>query len=1310
MIYIVCLFYILFYQDKDVTFRPVNDNSNFNHLNINTINQDYLGFLWIGTTDGLIRYDGTEFIEYAVEPFSNIGISDNFIKVIYEDKQKKLWIGTQRGGLYYYKRENDSFHVFANIADKNIQAIYEDSKDYLWIGTQHGLEKIDSNRTNISRFFYADMNKKEFKTRKEISENTYLLDEKNGVSAIAEWESKLLLLTNEKLFILQNNEFKQVKNLNNIKPDYWNLKVRKKLILLGTSSGLYQSYDLFKTKDKLLDYGTFNFFVNWKNDLWAATEKGLFYRSENDEKLNKLTDASQIDKLSMVRTVFQDKSFLLWCGTSTEGLYNLFTNELRSSKLNVKTGKIYQNPIHFIIPDLAGSERLWVQFADRLVLFNVDFEREVLSFPGIANTIFQTRALDYWLVLNKKIIHYNVKGFIKSYDMPELTTASTSIMYEEDKVLFGNGKKGLYTFDLSKVEIKAYSLEVNKIIRNRSILSLIYSLDHIWIGTDNGLFLLDINTKKITKKYISNIDDPMSLSNNVILSLMIDTDMQLWVGTEAGLNILSKDSLNFSQITKENNLINNKILGIHETENSKIVVYHRLGLSIIDKKSKKIINYSTSDGFDNSFEHINSSTLFKYSQIIVGGNKGLTRFYIHLKESGIFLPDVHITKIETQDKKSEIANTIYKNTFMQDSIIIPYDNNTLHLEFSSLDFTSPQKNRYKYFLEGYDSFWSREVEKNKVVYANIPSGNYIFRVKGTNSKGEWSNREAKLHIQILRPYWETVWFITLMIMAVFSLIYYIYKLRLQVLQRKNLELEQLILKRTDALEQKTRELERVNQLKTNFFTTVSHELRTPLTLILAPLESVFNEMKNSKLRKKLNYAFTNGKRLKQLINQLLDFSKIDDGSFKAQMKAGDFVSFLKLISEQFSIYAEQHKIEIKFQSEIDVLHVYFDPKIMEHIFYNLISNALKYARSEVVLSIKEENEKIYVGVYDNGEGIPEAERNQIFNRFYRVNPSDNTGLGIGLSITKELATEHKGSITVESERDKWTEFKLCFNLEKAERVEEMNDVSDSSIYLPVDLEKANKVKHKLTDTRIHIVEDNPDMRQYLQSELELRYTIDLSKDGLVAFDRIVQEMPDLIITDLMMPGKDGISLIKEIRSDIRISHIPIILLTARGGKDDKLEGYGSGATHFIQKPFSIDELKAIIFNIFNERETLWTFFKLNHLTEQESTVFHKDLFLNKLEQMIKERISESDLSIDALGSKLHMSRSSFYRKVKAITGLTSVQFLRYYRLNHAKNLIETTGLSVSEVAYQSGFRSLSYFSKTFQQEFNFPPNSMKSNL
>ena len=869
--------------------------------------------------------------------------------------------------------------------------------------------------------------------------------------------------------------------------------------------------------------------------------------------------------------------------------------------------------------------------------------------------------------------------------------------------------------------------------------------DNIWVATIAGVSVISAKNGVI-KQYTSNNKEGHNLSTDLALIIFVDSKNFVWIGTSDGLNKLDPQTGVIRKYFTKDGLPGNLIIDILEDKSNNIWISTTNGLSRFSPGDGTFKNFSVRDGLSTMEFNKFASFKNKKNEMYFGGRDGLTRFNPDSIKINNFRPPVYITDFNlfnqsVQVKKDKISKgfSIPKQIMFCDEITLDHDQNEITLEFAALNYLNLEKNLYKYKLEGFDDHWSIPGHKREVTYTNLDPGEYTFRVIASNNDGIWNTQGASLKIIVKPPFWKTNWAYAVYFAFIIFLLYVFRKFILHEADiKRKLELEELEIQK----------LHEMDLLKMQFFANVSHEFRTPLTLIIGPIENLLRDIKDDFKQVQLKIIHRNANRLLRLINQLMDFRKIEEARLELNPTKNDIVLFIREIVDTFNQDAVQRNINFEFKYTHSSFEIWFDTDKLDKIIYNLLSNAFKFTRDGGTIEISidltctsntrgisRQNNKFLSGdkifkiiIKDTGIGIPKDFQSKIFDKFYQVkNTLNKQGTGIGLSLTYELIQLHLGEIIVESTPDIGSEFTVILPLwieenelphladidEKKKMIhsgKEQKITIDEKIE-PVELnEEPAVLKDKLP--KILIVEDNADMRTFIKNEFKASYNVLEAHDGVIGLQKALEEIPDAIICDVMMPGKDGFKVCCTLKSDERTSHIPIVMLTAKSSEQHTIEGFESGADDYVAKPFSSAVLKARIKNLIESRILLrkkFTTEPFATLTEISPSKTDEMLF-KKAYAIVEKNLNNANFEVNDFAFEIGISCTQLYRKIHAISGQSVKEFIRIIRLKKAAELLVTQENNISEVAFSVGFNSLSYFTTSFTDYFGMNPSKYVEKL
>ena len=1265
-----------FVRDKEKFIRFLAGENNPHSISNNQVNavcSDLQGNIWVATENGLNMYDirTQDFVQYTGDSSKPAGIQESKLFSLYQDKEGNLWIGGQ-SRVHRFDPVTKEFITFTfappikNGDAGQVFSICEDHTGFLWFGTSRGgLTRYDRGNNTFKYYLNSP------KDNTSISANNLRVVFEDSQNRL--WIGSIDAGLN--LFNRDKNNFTRISrsynrdglNDNGI---YSIIEDRSGIIWFGTWAGGLNKYGQkykFKTyshnpndKNSLASNEVYAIYVDQYNELWIGTETaGLDKVDRNRKKITHYTnDPSNPYTISsnVVYTICEDKNGYIWIGTGERGLNKFDRSTERFTRYQHENGNqktLGSNIISQIRCDSKGN--LWIGLIE---------------------------GIDKYIPKEDKFIHYRHK---------ENVTGSL------DKSLI-------------------YSLYVD-------------NQDNIWAGTNGGGLY----------KYNSKIEDfrkyelfPTENSFNVVSVIFQDKSGNYWAGTNGGIVKIEPDKNRFKHYTENDGLICNFVNGILEDNSGNIWISTLKGLSRFSPTNETFTSYDAASGLQGT--EFNAWAYFKSAagRMYFGGTNGLTSFDPSEIRDNQHIPEMIINDLDVHHKNVAIGyDSVFGRTILDKSITetdrleLNYDENIISFEIIALDYKNPRSNKYAFMLEGFDKEWTyKDASQRYVTYTNLNPGKYIFRIKGSNSDGIWNEAGTSLTLIINHPWWGTWWAYSLYLiifLSIFAGTTRFYLNRKVLTNQLNLEHEHSL------------KLAEVDRIKSNFFTNISHEFRTPLTLIMGPSDNILKSSVGKEIKNEAETIKRNAGRLLRLINQLLDLSKLDEKKLKLHTSESNLVSFIKGIVMSFEAFAERKDLNLIIQASKNNISLYFDRDKMEHIITNLLSNAIKFTPkggSITVRIMEKDEDTIIIKISDTGIGIPESDIPKLFDRFYQVDSSQTRqyeGSGLGLALTKELVELHHGTISVESNvsipktgKAGWTEFTIELPrgkyhltedeiLKKPESVESYNLSEPEEIEIPVTVNEENKeIDEKKSDnTIVLIVEDNKDVREYVREILHKDYFIEEAINGEQGVRKAEKIIPDLIISDIMMPKMDGNQLTRILKNEEKTSHIPIILLTAKGEQESRIEGLETGADDYLTKPFDTDELRIRIKNLIENRRKLHEKFRRDGLIPlREGKHFGKldQNFIDKINKTINIHLSEEQFSIEDLGNEVNMSRSQVHRKLTALTGKSPSLYMRSLRLAKARELILNQSGNISEIAYSVGFSSPAYFTRCFKEEFGIPPS------
>ncbi|WP_035652209.1 two-component regulator propeller domain-containing protein [Flavobacterium sp. ASV13] len=1369
---IVILFFVvnnLFSQDKfeNYQFRLVDKEAS--KSGIYTISQDQSGFLWMGTNGaGLFKYDGVNYVAYEQNSKKSNSINSNLIYATYVDTRNRLWIGTDEG-LCLYNRNLDNFESI-DIQKKikketviSIKSIIEDNNGNLMLGTvNNGLLKLNTTTREIT------------KVNSDVANNSnYLIN-----SLVKDKKGTIYLGTNLglKVFDPIKNETKKVNigNDNRIlsasivsmcldsNQNLWIGDGFKGLIKVDLHSKVKQAFFYPITKKRIM-----SILARDSKTILCATENDGLIIVDDQGAVQKKYVNSKFNTRSLssnsVWSLLLDKENRIWLGYYNKGLgvfdkINSKVNIIESLPGNPQS--LQTNCVTGIAKDHQGQ--LWISMEGGGVdVYNPttkDFKHITKSDPslysGLTNDnitkVFIDKKQNIWLsswnegiFLLKKgsrsFINYNTKN------TPNLASDNIMSITEDSRgvIWIGTFAKGLHYYTPSDGQFHHCNAKpfLTNAITNIDIRNvMVDSDDAVWVGSTTGLY--KVVTNDFITFSVTSFRDKMSeklknhKSTHTINALYQAKNKEIWIGTDgAGLFSYNKKTDLLKWYINFKGLHEKSISAITESNDGCIWLSGKKGITKLNLKNNTTVNYSTYDGLLGNDFNNNAVLRDEDGMLYFGSYEGLNYFNpSNLVRSKKQLP-VYFTDLKLFNKSVgplEKNSPLIKVLSETKKIILKHDQSVFTIDFIAVNYSFPARNEFAYYLEGFDDSWNYVGNKRSATYTNLAPGNYTFKVKASEKNGAWSKVPLELKIEILPPWWKTSFaylFYTLLLGAAIHFANQYYQNRFK--QKQMIEFEK----------QKAIQIEKLNNKKLQFFTNISHEFRTPLTLILNPLGDIIKNNSQQLPEGVLNKLQTIQKssdRLSRLINELMDFNKLQFNKMSLQLQLIEVVGFTKEVVSYFNEEALSRGIQLQFESNKSALKDWIDPKMFEKIIFNVVSNAFKVTpdNGKIMVKIIINNEPIHfplidspdatpyftIVVEDTGSGLDKKDIKRIFDRFYQVNNLNKAyygSTGIGLEVVRGFVELHKGIIEVESELGVGTVFKLLFPVGKEffdeneilfEEYKKENKISFRPIVEKEETQLTEEEEHQDRTYTILIVEDNVELRNYLKNELKKEYKVIVAENGQVGLDLALQKLPDLILTDVIMPVMNGLELCKNIKANLKTSHIPLMMLSAKALVKDRLEGIDSGADIYLSKPFDMDILRSSLVQLINSRQIMFNkFYNGITSTAKEKTTTLDNEFIKNVLKYINENIRETELSVEVLASNVFLSRSQLYRKVKTLTGVSVNEFIRNVRLEKAKELIELGNDNITEISYKVGFSSPSYFTKCYKEKFGCLPTQKVNN-
>jgi signal transduction histidine kinase/ligand-binding sensor domain-containing protein/DNA-binding response OmpR family regulator len=1355
LIWLVIIFspHFLFGQTGKYQFGRIDMSKGLSHPTVNDILQDSTGFLWFVTSSGLNRYDG-----YSLKVFKNIPGDSSSLQVdnltkIFEGPDRRLWILSTYGNIVYNPKtenfERNTNHLLENYAvhrgvitfikkDKigrfwfihynqglfcfdpasrktvrltpiekdttsitttQMSSLAEDSKGNMWVIHQNGVfERIDKESLKVS--FRSNFLKDKY--RAKLYEYDFMVDADDD-----------LWIHNDRNFgcYYFNSQTNQFKHLH---PDATQGRLNSSIV-----------NKILQDDNKLIWMGMENGGIN----LVDKKDFSVNYI------LNEETDTKSLAE-NTAYAIYKDRQGIIWIGSFKSGVSFYHPDIFRFELYKREVGRpetLPFNDINAFAEDEMGN--IWIGTNGGGLIY---FNRKDKKFTSYRHNPASTNSLSNDIVVSLLMDHEGVLwigtyyGGLNSFDGKKFTNyvnepenlkslGNDNIweIYEDSdyNIWLGTLNGGLDVFNRQKREFYHYkSGDVNS-VHTPYVPAIIQDKEgNMLVGTGYGLEVLNKSTGRFTH-YLYSQEDPKSISSNSVQCIYQDSRGWIWVGTSGGLNLFDQKNGEFSAFREQDGLAHNSILTITEDRDQNLWMstpkgITKLSITTTGNSQFTFHNYTESDGLIQGVYHENSVLRCASGELVFGGSGGFNIFDpTQIKIDSTSLPVV-LTDFLISNQSVKIDEVIDKTIVLSASInqvkkiTLGPGNNFFSIEFAALNFFHPEKSKYKYILEGFNEGWlTTTASQRRVTFTNLDPGDYVFKVRGTNSDGIWNNQETQLHITVLPPFWKSN--LAFVLYAMIILMALLFGRRLIVARERlkfSIQTERLSAQR----------LHELDMMKIKFFTNVSHELRTPLTLIITPLEKLLKNA-SSEERKQFQVIYRNARRLLNLVNQLLDFKRMEGNEVTLNASEGDIVQFIRDLVWSFSDLSDKKNIHLSFHTSIGGQETFFDMDKIEKIIFNLLSNAFKFTPDQgyVTVSLNLIDDKdvksLEILVSDTGIGIPPDKQQRIFERFYQHDlPQSvvNQGSGIGLSITQEFVNLHGGTIRVESEVGKGSTF-----IVKIPIVDIHADFIDDEVDMDIGPDELGVSTNGLSEngrvkTSLLLVEDNEDFRNYLKDNLKDQYAIIEASNGKQGLEKALALLPDLIISDVMMPELSGVELCKKIKEDPHTSHIPVILLTARAAREQEIEGFHSGANDYITKPFSFEVLESRIQNLLNLRSQGHKQFQKHldiKISEIEVASVDEKLVRDAV-KLVEDNLVSKDFSVEEMSRMLGMSRVHLYKKLYSLTGKTPIEFIRFIRIQRAAQLLEKSNLTISEVAYQVGFNHPKYFTKYFRDLYDVLPS------
>ncbi|MDR2003571.1 MAG: response regulator [Prevotella sp.] len=1301
-------------------FKKYQVEDGLSHNSSWCILQDSYGFMWFGTSDGLNRFDGRKFKVYRNDIQDSFSLGNNSVQALFEDKNRDIWIGTS-SGMYVYDRKGDRFRHFDKKTQYGVsisgevRKIIKTSKGFIWIATlgqglfiynpetdtlsqnsQHTSFTWDICEDSSSRIYSSSLQEGLIcydKDGKYIESLALLPDKKDlgnlKISCIQTIGDKVWFSVGTNNLGVLNSNTKHIsyyssdQNIGTIRAisqfSEWEL-------LVGSDNGLYifniQHNEFIRIDNpldlrSLSDQSIYSILKDVEGGFWISTYLGGVNYLPQQTKVFEYYSPTYIPSLSTGKVISrfcEDKDRNIWVGAQ-DGL-KFLNHRTQHLETHIMPGKIQKLDVRSLLLD---DENLWIgTYAEGLKVYNPE---------------------------TKKMTEY--------YHARE---SSVTICSNDVLSLYKDSRNDIYigtSWGLCRYDRTKDNFETLNFVGTMTSVSDILedNENQLWIATSNsGAFRYNPQNNQ-WKHYTHDEKISNSITSNAIITLFKDTGGRIWFGTNGGgLCYFNAGTGSFTDFDPHNQTLpNNVIYSMEEDNQGDFWISSNAGLLRVNPQNKAIRKlFTQEDGLQSNQFNYKASLKASTGKLYFGGINGFNAFYPNEFKENNYIPPVYIVDIRlynTDESKSKELLNLSEPIYMAKQIALPYDNNSIVLEFGALSYEEPNRNRYMYMLEGFDKDWVNSENSNIASYTNLPPGQYTFKVKGANNDNKWNEQGASIKVRILPPWWRSVpayIFYSLCIIASLFLIVRYFITRSDRKLSRQME------------EYRIEKEKEVYQSKISFFINLIHEIRTPLSLIKLPLDKLTEKrQEDAKSSNYLTVINKNVNYLLDIVNQLLDFQKIENQNIQLTLKEENINSLLQEIYTQFTHSAELKDIKLSISLPENEIFALVDREKITKIVVNLLGNAIKFTKLKIELRLESFDDHFEISVTDDGPGIGDEEKAKVFDAFYQSETKSNTstGTGIGLAFSKILTENHKGNLSLIDNAWGGASFILSipilYNEETLGETAQTGEILES----PEILDTATNTPVSFKDFSVLLVEDNIELLDMVADSLAPFFSVLKSGNGKEALKILSENSIDLIVSDVMMPEMDGFELCRTIKSDINYSHIPVVLLTAKVTLDAKIEGMEYGADVYLEKPFSIKQLHKQIENLLKLRLSLQKRITTSPASSAiDMAMPKKDKeFIEKLHAEIEKHITEPDFSIDTIAETMFMSRSSFYRKMKGVTGLSPNDYLKTFRLNKAAELLREGELPISEICEKVAFSSSSYFAKCFKAQFGVLPKDYPGN-
>ena len=1300
--------------------RLFGPDDGLSNSHINQIYQDSKGYIWIATENGLNKFNGYEFEVYSSVPNDSTSLHGNFVSYIYEDSCGLFWVATSNGLLRYDREKNNFFRWRIGDMDdlykeRRTNFILEDRNNNLWISYPGNcLLRLDAKTLSPVVFNRNNSGITDFTISCMIEDkhgNLWLGTEEQGVFVfnLHNYTTKHYKHNPANLSSLSNNRVFAI------------CEDSHGAIWVGTVGGginvfdeKTQSFRTLKGEKTSMENLIYCLMLDNNQTVWAGTDgAGIFRYDLNGHKTPFWEERSSVVDLrkAKVHALFQDRQGNIWAALHQKGA--LFISASANYFSNIGFNRFDASKsigsccVISIMEDHTGN--VWVG-TDGDGLYRIHPSGKIDHFTvenssgfqgNVITALFEAKDHHIWIgtYLNG-FFRYNSQT--KRFDAPYPYNHVTSFAQDDEGTIWiGTNGSGVSLFNPKSGKFKQYlyyfDSERDQISSNWVFDVLIDREKGVWAATSNGLHYLNREKDLFEVRQLAGDNSRIS---NLMYTLHEDSKGDIWAGSYYGLHHLDKSTGKSVLITTLDGLPDNMIAGIEEDADKTLWVSTGKGLCRYNPELGSFLNYYAQDGIQSNEFRRGSHFKGVDDRMYFGGINGITTFYPAQISHENKLLDIVFTGISVYDKPVQVDHT--------GVLRLKYNLRSFTISFAALEYGMPQRVNYFTQMENFDTQWRQINSANRnVTYTNLNRGSYVFRVKATIDGKNVLQKE--MQVVILPPWWWSVVAKITYLLLFIALLYSIYNYFSNRIRRRREDMEK-------------EQQKQLSESKLQFFTDISHEIRTPLTLIIAPLEKMLDMKVDSSMRVAIRIMYQNAIRILRLINQLMDLRAVEKRKLKLKVEEVDILEFLANIMDSFTNLASSHQIAFNLKADDELPQIYIDKDCIDKVIFNLLSNAFKFTPKggNITVDVKCEGiEQLLITVRDSGIGISKEEQKHIFDRFYQVRDGKRNsiiGTGIGLHLAKVMAEMHHGSLQVESEPEQGSAFHLRIPLQatvyKADEFGTGNEEAPATMFQPsVSLFIDEKEVDISINTKrrggesVLVVEDDADILRYIELELSANYRVYTAVNGKEGLTKALHYLPDVIVSDIVMPEKDGLTLCKLIKTNEKTCHIPVILLTAKTTIEQRIEGIEAGADSYITKPFNIKHLKTRIERLIQLREKLKQKYtgELEVDKEDIKVVTSDEKLLYRFNEKMKEHLANPDLNVDFICKELGISRVQLNRRLQEMVNDSPGNYIRNYRLKQAAWLLQNKKMTIAEVGYAVGFTSQAYFSTLFKKHYGMSP-------